>query len=104
LGSQRIVNVGAVGIPFNSDPRAQYGLFTLGPTGHWEVELRAIEYDREPVRHAFESGGYLDAGTVARIFLHEYLEARSFLYLFERWAEDNDLPKVDSSWQRFLAL
>lgn len=103
VGNRRVVNVGSVGVPFNGDPRAQYGIFTWSGRGSWNVELRRVEYDRAPVVHAFAASGYLSAGTAARIFLHEYRSARSHLYRFERWAESSGLPKDDDSWETFRA-
>ncbi len=103
LGSRRVVNVGSVGVPFNGDPRAQYGLFTYSAGGSWHVELKQVEYDRAAVTSAFAASGYLAAGTAARIFLHEYRSAKSILYRFERWAEGSGRAKNNASWDAFLA-
>ncbi|MBI4279211.1 MAG: metallophosphoesterase family protein [Armatimonadetes bacterium] len=48
VGGRLVVNVGSVGFPFDGDPRASYGLFTLHG-GRWEAVLRRVEYDREAV-------------------------------------------------------
>lgn len=66
-----VVNVGATGLPFNGDPRAQYGVFTW-QNNAWNAELRKIEYAREKTYRAFESGGFLkDGGPLARVIMHE---------------------------------
>jgi predicted phosphodiesterase len=66
-----VVNVGATGLPFNSDPRAQYGVFTW-QNNAWNAELRKVEYDREQTYRAFKTGGFLeDGGPLARVIMHE---------------------------------
>ncbi len=74
-----IVNVGAVGLPFNGDSRAQYGVFTWKAKG-WQAELRALDYDREQTYRAFEDGGFLDGGgPLARVIMKEVETARPHL-------------------------
>lgn len=98
----RIVNAGAVGIPFNGDPRAQYALLTL-QRGDWQVDLRGVEYDRESVREAFTTRGYLDSGVAAHVFLHEFERSRSELYHFEQWLEAGGYAPDLASWRQYLA-
>lgn len=43
LDGMTLVDVASAGNPRDGDPRAAYGLFTLGPNG-WEIELRRVEY------------------------------------------------------------
>ncbi len=74
-----VVNVGAVGLPFNGDPRAQYGVFTW-ENNAWKAELRKLEYDRAATYRAFETGGFLeDGGPLARVIMHEVETARPHL-------------------------
>lgn len=74
-----VVNVGSVGLPFNGDARAQYGVFTW-KNGSWKVELRQLEYDREPTYRAFETNGFLkNGGPLARVILREVETARPHL-------------------------
>ena len=71
IDSTLVVNVGSVGLPFNGDPRAQYGVFTW-QNNAWNAEPRKIEYDREKTYRAFETGGFLkNGGPLARVILHE---------------------------------
>lgn len=73
-----VVNVGATGLPFNGDARAQYGVFTW--QNGWHAELRAVEYDREETYRAFETDGFLrDGGPLARVILREVETARPHL-------------------------
>jgi len=70
--------------------------------GYWDVEQRAVEYDRQLVRDAFVASGFLDVGPLVQIFLHEFEEARSFLYRFERWAEAEGQAKDGRAWRQYL--
>lgn len=75
-----VVNVGAVGLPFNRDPRAQYGVFTWKNEAGWHAELRAVEYDRKRTYRGFEDGGFLDGGgPLARVIRKEVETARPHL-------------------------
>lgn len=49
VGGQRFINVGSVGLPFDSDPRASYALIYLQPNGQYHVEFRRVAYDVEAV-------------------------------------------------------
>ena len=74
-----IMNVGATGLPFNGDPRAQYGVLTQH-NGVYEAELRQVEYSREETYRAFETGGFLrDGGPLARVIMQEVRDARPHL-------------------------
>ncbi len=74
-----VVNVGSVGLPFNGDARAQFGIFTWQNSA-WKAELRQMEYDREATYRAFETGGFLkNGGPLARVILHEVETARPHL-------------------------
>ena len=73
LGRWRVLNGGAVGLPYNGDPRAQYLLLDLmatpaGPA--WAPRFRQVDYDRLRVADAFVASGLLDAaGPLARLDL-----------------------------------
>ena len=45
----RIVNVGSVGLPFDSNPGASYALVHLQPGGNYRIEFRRVVYDVEAV-------------------------------------------------------
>lgn len=53
-----IVNPGSVGIPINGDRRAQYALLTW-KGGRWKAEHRAVDYDLEAIRKAYQKSGIL---------------------------------------------
>lgn len=79
LGGSLVVNVGSVGLPFNGDWRAQYGLMEW-QSGEWQVDLRAIEYDRDRTMAAFEANGFLaGGGPMARLIQNEVRDSRPYL-------------------------
>ena len=47
VAGRRVVNVGSVGLPFDGDPRASYGLIDLLPNGEYHVDIRRVSYDIE---------------------------------------------------------
>jgi predicted phosphodiesterase len=97
-----ILNSGAVGTPFNGDPRAQY-LFLERDGAGWRHAFRTVDYDRRAATEAYVSSGYLDAaGFSARIFWLELATARSWMVPFLMWSERNDAPRNEAGWQRFL--
>jgi predicted phosphodiesterase len=59
-GERLTVNPCSVGQPFNDDPRAQYAILS-GADGGWQVEQRAVDYDRAALAADYESSGFLEA-------------------------------------------
>lgn len=63
------LNPGSVGAPINGDWRAQYALLRWDGS-RWQAELRAVPYNLDALRHAYESTGFRQAGgAFARAFL-----------------------------------
>jgi len=63
------LNPGSVGAPINGDWRAQYALLHWNGV-EWKPELRAVPYDLDALRRAYESTGFRQAGgAFARAFL-----------------------------------
>lgn len=74
-----VVNVGAVGAPFDRDPRAAYAQMTY-TDGTWKAEIIRLDYDRDRAIARFHESGYLeDSGDFARLILAEFREARSLI-------------------------
>ena len=97
----QLLNTGAVGAPFNGDPRAQYLLLTL-EDGRWQYRFRAVDYDRGAALAAFEVSGFLaEGGLSARIYYEELRCARSFWTPFWLWTGELGLNRDWDSWERF---
>lgn len=99
----KVVNVGSVGLPFNRDPRAQYGLFTVEPGGEVRVELRRVPYDREEVFARYEATGFAAQGGVTAALLRLEIEhAVPVLVPFLRWAQATGRPLETSQLDAFF--
>jgi predicted phosphodiesterase len=100
-GRVTVLNSGAVGSPFNEDPRAQYLLLTL-ERGTWVPTFRRVAYDVDEALAAYEDSGYLSAGgLLARLFYDEVRDARSYLVPFQMWTEEHGLELGEASWERY---
>lgn len=97
-----VVNVGAVGLPFNGDRRAQYAIFHSDGDG-WEVEPRRVEYDVDEALAVYERSGFLAAGGVtAELLRLELVHAAPFLVPFQKWAALLRLPPEADRLPEFL--
>lgn len=75
-----VVNAGAVGLPFDRDPRAAYARLEWRD-GRWRAAVVRVPYDRRQTFRAFFTSGYIDgAGPLAWLVLAELCFARSQLY------------------------
>lgn len=96
LSSGMVVNVGAVGLPFNRDRRAQYALFRLG-RDEAKVEFRRVEYDLDQTARDYETSGFLShGGATARLLLLELKQAAPFLVPFIEWARAKGVAPLES--------
>jgi diadenosine tetraphosphatase ApaH/serine/threonine PP2A family protein phosphatase len=78
-----LVNVGAVGFPFDGDRRASFGLITWD-RDRWEVEIRRLEYAVEEVLEQFDRVNfYQGAGPLSYLIRRELESARPHLMPFE---------------------
>ncbi len=78
-----VINAGAVGLPFDRDPRASYAQITWHG-GRWHTTIVRVPYDRSRAKQDFYETGFLEeAGPLAQLILVELEEARSQLY---QWA------------------
>lgn len=100
-----VANVGAVGMPFDGDPRASYGQFTW-QRGGWQAEIVRLPYDRQRTEQDYVDTGFLaDGGSLARLMLCELQDSRSHLYhwalAYERAVLAGELT-MDESVHRYL--
>lgn len=99
-----VVNVGSVGLPFNSDNRAQYVILTRDKNT-WSVEFRQVPYDRDAFVRYYKTSGFAELGGItAALLLLEIEHARPFLVPFLRWAKARDLPVVTDHLPEFLQV
>lgn len=99
-----LINTGAVGAPFDGDPRARY-LLLDGQGDRWTPTICAAPYDRAGVLERFETSGLLDEGGLsALIFLEELRSARSLYTPFWEWTSAQGLDKDAASWEMFRSL
>jgi predicted phosphodiesterase len=76
----QVVNVGAVGLPFDGDHRASYGRITWQQQG-WSAEIIRLAYDRARAEQDFYTSGFINGGgPLARVILNELQTAHSHLY------------------------
>ncbi|MFZ1757137.1 MAG: metallophosphoesterase family protein [Caldilineaceae bacterium] len=89
IGGKRFLNPGAVGLPYNGDPRAQYMTLDLrsGPNGPvWQPTFHRIEYDTGVVADAFRTSGLLtEAGPLAQLYLRTVLNGEPWASDFGHW-------------------
>lgn len=98
---KQVVVVGAIGVPFNGDINAQYGLFTW-EGARWRFEHRSVPYDHEPVYRAWREGGFLDDNSLAsRLMLLEHRTARTHYVPYWEWALEHGLPLDESNYDTF---
>lgn len=101
-GNHRILNTGAIGTPFNGDPRAQYLLLTK-VNAEWQIDFQAIAYNRKAAIEDFETSGYLaEGGLSARIFYEELCRAKALYGSFWGWTEKQDEQKTPEQWELFV--
>ncbi|MFQ5525680.1 MAG: metallophosphoesterase family protein [Thermoanaerobaculia bacterium] len=97
-----VVNVGSVGLPFNGDRRAQYGILVWDGVG-WSTELHQVDYDLEKTLDSYRGSGFQEAGGVTAALLRlELLHATPYLVPFQKWAEAVGAPPEETSLNDFL--
>jgi hypothetical protein len=95
-GGKRVLNGGSIGLPYNSDPSAQYLILDLeqtvdGPV--WQPTFRRVEYDRSHVPDAFRRSGMLaQAGPLAELYMRTVLTGEPWASDFGHWMKSQ--PKA----------
>lgn len=80
-----IYNGGSVGIPYNSDPSAQY-LLLDGRSNRWQPTWRRVPYDHSPIPRAFEESGLRAAsGPIAELHLRTIMNGEPWISDFGHW-------------------
>lgn len=103
LAGVLVVNVGAVGLPFNRDHRAQYAIFSSGGEYGWDVELRQVPYDLTRIFEICESTGFLaEGGVTARLLRMELEFATPILVPYLDWTKAQNLSPSSAHVDAFL--
>lgn len=85
LAAKEIFNGGSIGIPYNSDPRAQY-LLLDGVQGVWQPTFRQVDYDRSVIPAAFDATGFRRAvGPMAELHLRTVMSGEPWTSDFGYW-------------------
>ena len=103
-----LINPGSVGLPLNSDPRAQFAVITDVPDaatpGGWQVTHHRVPYDRRPALAAFDESGMLEAGgIISQLFYWELVTAEAEIIYFFRWAYDHGYDADGAMAETFAA-
>lgn len=100
-----VVNTGAVGMPFDGDPRASYARCRWR-RGRWEAEIRRLPYDRQDTEVDFVHTGFLaEGGPLVPLMLQELRLARPLIGNWARRYEADCLAgriTVAASVRRYL--
>ena len=96
IGGRHFLNPGSVGLPYNSDPRAQYMTLDLlagggnsvnGPV--WQPTFHRLAYDTGLLADAFRTSGLLaEAGPLAQLYLRTVLNGEPWASDFGYWLKD----------------
>lgn len=82
-----LVNAGAVGLPFDRDPRAAYARITR-EDDTWAARVVRLDYDRAATEAAYAVSGYAaDGGPMVRLIRDELRRARPWLSRWHRSCE-----------------
>jgi len=104
FGPRCVVNVGSVGLPFNRDHRAQYGVLEQDVKG-WKPQLRQVPYDIERILEIYQTSGFLEQGGVtAKLLRLEIQHAAPVLVPFLTWAEATGTPPDSSRLGAFFDI
>ncbi|HQV69060.1 MAG TPA: metallophosphoesterase family protein [Thermoflexales bacterium] len=107
IGQTLVVNVGAVGLPFDGDTRAAYAQIVFAD-GAWKAEIKRLTYDFARAERDYHESGFLDeAGPLAELVLDEQRRGRSNLFQWmELYYQDILAGKlsVEEATRRFLQI
>ena len=99
----RVVNIGAVGLPFNRLPKAHYAIFDTSGE-EVQVERRVVDYDIEATVDTYRRSGFADhSPVIAALLEREVREARPHLVSFIEWTALRERPQDEAALDEFLA-
>jgi putative phosphoesterase len=103
IGNQQVFNPGSVGMPYNGDPRAHYGLLDWDGV-RWQPTFRRIAYDLSVVREAFDRLGLFRAyGPLGPLYWQTIETGDPWVSDFQVWLRDQP-PIVREDYENAVAL
>lgn len=106
-GERIIVTAGAVGMPLDHQPSAQYATLDKDATATngWRITHHAVPYDMNLVRSRFKDTNYLrEVGPMAQLLLREIITASPQVLPFLRWylrVSPNDALPLPEALKRY---
>jgi predicted phosphodiesterase len=83
-----VTNTGAIGVPYDGDPRAGYALLRGDALG-WHTEIRRVAYDLDAVAAGFRESGLLaEGGVMAELFRRSVLSGLPWVSDFAWWIRE----------------
>lgn len=83
-----VVNVGAVGMPFDGDYRPAYAQLTW-QDNRWQAKIVRLDYDQaQTERDFFDTGFFEEAGDLVKIMLIEFRQSRAYIHLWSQKYEE----------------
>lgn len=99
----QLFNGGSVGIPYNSDPRAQY-LILDAVQQQWIPTFRRIDYDHSAIPAAFmDSGLHAAVGAIAELHLRTVMGGEPWTSDFGYWLRFQT-PELNNNMSRAVEL
>lgn len=106
VNGKRILNGGAVGLPYNGDPRAQY-LILEANGSEWTPIFRQVDYDHSLVEKGFvETGMGAAMGAYGKLHLRTAMTAQPWSSDFAWWLgqqPDGRFPSIDVAVAAYLS-
>jgi predicted phosphodiesterase len=102
-----IATAGAVGLPLDGNPAAQYLIVEARRSG-WHIAHQSVSYDLQAALRRFDESGYLEAtGPMGQLFFREVATATHlvvpFLRAYHRWKQESPLT-LSHAVDRFLTM
>ena len=83
-----VVNVGAVGMPFDGDYRPAYAQLTW-QDNRWQAKIIRLDYDQaQTERDFFDMGFFDEAGDLVKIMLVEFRQSRAHIHMWSQMYEE----------------
>jgi hypothetical protein len=101
-----IITIGAVGLPLDGNPTAQYLQLDQTKDG-WEARHHSVPYDLNVIIRRYHESGFLEAtGPIGYLYFREVVMATQhlvpFLRMYAQWQQQGEIS-LEAALERFLA-